>query len=117
MSKMVSDDVRSAIAVSGAFVAGGDRRRHVMLRAGRRIIPAPIRHWLWAKRHGIEYALPVLWVRFGTLRRVTPVSRDYGYDRGLPIDRHYIETFLSSHQMDICERVLEIGDNTYTRRF
>src|SRR5690242_6820169 len=83
----------------------------------RRSLPTPIRHWLWDNRHGIDYALPVLWVRFGTLRRVTPVSRDYGYDRGLPVDRHYIETFLSSLQMDICGRVLEIGDNTYTRRF
>jgi SAM-dependent methyltransferase len=48
---------------------------------------------------------------------VTPLSRNYGYDRGLPIDRYYIEKFLSDHQIDIRGRVLEIGDNTYTRRF
>ena len=88
-----------------------------MLQAARRFVPSPVRHWLWAKRHGIDYTLPVLWVRFGTLRRVTPLSRDYGYDRGLPVDRHYIETFLSDHQMDIRGRVLEIGDNIYTVRF
>ena len=117
MSKMGSGNVRSGVPVSCACVVAGDRGRHVLLRAARRIIPAPIRHWLWAKRHGIEYALPVIWVRFGTLRRVTPVSRDYGYDHGLPVDRHYIERFLSAHQMDICGRVLEIGENTYTCRF
>jgi SAM-dependent methyltransferase len=56
-------------------------------------------------------------VEFGSLRRVTPISRDWGWDRGLPLDRYYIETFLSGHREDIRGRVLEIGDNTYTRRF
>jgi glycosyltransferase involved in cell wall biosynthesis/SAM-dependent methyltransferase len=56
-------------------------------------------------------------VQFGNLRRVTPISREWGYDRGLPIDRHYIETWLGSKAWDIRGRVLEIGDSTYTRRF
>jgi glycosyltransferase involved in cell wall biosynthesis/peptidoglycan/xylan/chitin deacetylase (PgdA/CDA1 family)/SAM-dependent methyltransferase len=56
-------------------------------------------------------------VRFGSLRRVTPVSRDFGYDRGRPIDRYYIENFLGHHREDVRGRVLEIGENTYTRRF
>jgi SAM-dependent methyltransferase len=93
------------------------RGSDVVAQVARRTLPAPLRHWLWAKRKGIDYRLPVLWVRFGSLRRVTPLSRDYGYDRGLPIDRYYIEKFLSDHQVDIRGCVLEIGDNTYTRRF
>jgi SAM-dependent methyltransferase len=56
-------------------------------------------------------------VRFGDLRRVTPISRAFGYERGLPIDRYYIERFLSTHAGDITGRVLEIGDDRYTRRF
>jgi glycosyltransferase involved in cell wall biosynthesis/SAM-dependent methyltransferase len=56
-------------------------------------------------------------VQFGTLRRVTPVSRMWGYDRGLPIDRYYIEAFLARQAGDIRGRVLEIEDSTYTRRF
>jgi SAM-dependent methyltransferase len=56
-------------------------------------------------------------VDFGNLRRVQPVSREFGYDRGLPIDRYYIEKFLAAHQQDICGRVLEIGDDSYTRHF
>jgi SAM-dependent methyltransferase len=56
-------------------------------------------------------------VRWGTLRRVTPVSRIFGFDRGQPIDRYYIEQFLQQHQQDIQGRVLEIGDATYTHRF
>jgi hypothetical protein len=38
-------------------------------------------------------------------------------ERGQPIDRYYIEHFLARHAGDIHGRVLEIGDNTYTRRF
>jgi glycosyltransferase involved in cell wall biosynthesis len=56
-------------------------------------------------------------VRFGDLRRVTPISRDFGFDRGLPVDRYYIETFLGRHASEIAGRVLEVGDDSYTRRF
>jgi SAM-dependent methyltransferase len=54
---------------------------------------------------------------FSNVRRLTPVSRHFGYDRGQPIDRHYIEDFLSRHADDIHGRVLEIGDDTYTSMF
>ena len=56
-------------------------------------------------------------VRWGYLRRVTPVSRHFGFDRGLPIDRYYIEQFLSQNSSNIRGRVLEVGDNQYTRKF
>jgi SAM-dependent methyltransferase len=56
-------------------------------------------------------------VNFGDLRRLEPVSREFGFDRGLPIDRYYIEQFLLAHQSDIRGRVLEIGDDAYTRQF
>ena len=63
-------------------------------------------------------------VNFGDLRRVHPIGRDFGIDRplpgelrGLPVDRHYIEGFLERHGGDIRGRVLEIGDDGYTRRY
>lgn len=56
-------------------------------------------------------------VQWGRLRRLTPVSRVFGLDRGQPIDRYYIEAFLQRHADDIKGRVLEIGDSAYTRRF
>jgi SAM-dependent methyltransferase len=56
-------------------------------------------------------------IDFGSLRRLTPVSRDFGYERGKPIDRRYIESFLSGYASDIRGVVLEIGDDTYSRRF
>ena len=56
-------------------------------------------------------------VRFGDLRRVKPLSEWFGFDRGTPLDRVYIEEFLARHSGDIRGRALEIGDNSYTLRF
>ncbi|MFZ3234575.1 MAG: glycosyltransferase [Stellaceae bacterium] len=56
-------------------------------------------------------------VKFGDLRRLRPISSNFGFDRGKPVDRRYIEDFLSRHAEDIKGRVLEIGDNTYTRQY
>ena len=56
-------------------------------------------------------------VDWGRLRRLEPVSRHFGYDRGTPVDRWYIERFLAANSESIRGRVLEIGDDTYTRRF
>jgi hypothetical protein len=48
---------------------------------------------------------------------VKPVSRQFGLDRGTPIDRYYIETFLKANALVIQGRVLEIGDNGYTKKY
>lgn len=51
------------------------------------------------------------------LRRLTPYSRSFGFDRGKPVDRFYIEDFLARFASDVRGDVLEIGDSGYTRRF
>ena len=56
-------------------------------------------------------------IRFGSLRRVTPISRQFGFDRGKPIDRRYIESFIGQFPSDIQGAVLEIGDDYYSRAF
>ena len=56
-------------------------------------------------------------VRWGNTRRAGPFSYHYGYDRGTPVDRYYIETFLASQRPAISGDVLEIRDPGYTRRF
>ncbi len=53
----------------------------------------------------------------GSMRRLTPISSRFGFDRGLPIDRYYIEGFLKSSSRDIYGRVMEVGESTYTQRF
>jgi SAM-dependent methyltransferase len=89
----------------------------VWRRAARRTLPAGVRRWLRLQWERGEWVPPVGGVRFGSLRRLTPISREYGFDRGLPIDRYYIEAFLARHAGDVRGRVLEIKDDTYTRRF
>ena len=46
-----------------------------------------------------------------------PLSSEWGFDRGTPIDRYYIERFLERHAGDIRGRVLEVKNSDYTRRF
>ena len=56
-------------------------------------------------------------VDLGDLRRLEPISGDWGFDRGRPIDRYYIERFLEARSTAIRGRVLEIGEPLYTRMF
>jgi peptidoglycan/xylan/chitin deacetylase (PgdA/CDA1 family)/SAM-dependent methyltransferase len=58
-----------------------------------------------------------LGVDFGDLRRTSPLARDWGYGRGVPIDRYYIERFLEQHAADIRGVVLEIQEPDYTQRY
>lgn len=51
------------------------------------------------------------------VRSLSPVSRVFGFDRGRPIDRHYIEKFLRGHAPLIKGAVLEVGGLDYTRMF
>jgi peptidoglycan/xylan/chitin deacetylase (PgdA/CDA1 family)/SAM-dependent methyltransferase len=56
-------------------------------------------------------------VDWGDLRRTSPVSREWGYDRGKPVDRYYIEKFLEAHADDVQGAVLEVQEPDYTRRY
>lgn len=51
------------------------------------------------------------------LARGRPVSHRWGYDRGMPVDRYYIEQFLDEHRADVTGRVLEVKSDDYARRF
>lgn len=51
---------------------------------------------------------------WGDLRRTTPFSANYGFDRGHPICRYYIDRFLEQHAEDIRGEVLEVEDATFT---
>jgi SAM-dependent methyltransferase len=56
-------------------------------------------------------------LRWGDLRRTEPFSRQFGYDRGTPIDRVYLDDFLGRHADDVRGAVLEVGEPHYTERF
>ena len=53
----------------------------------------------------------------GILWRTSPISDTWGFDRGTPIDRYYIEQFLAAHRRDVTGKVLEVAGNDYTTRF
>ncbi len=81
-----------------------------------RMVPREVKTWYRARRRGRNGAPPVGKVRFGSLKRKTPLSR-WGFSRGQPVDRYYIELFLSACKGDVRGHVLEVGDASYTRRF
>lgn len=56
-------------------------------------------------------------VDFGDFAHTEPISTVFGFDRGTPIDRYYIERFLGENSDAITGRVLEVAERTYTRRF
>lgn len=56
-------------------------------------------------------------VDLGDLARTQPISPAFGFDRGTPIDRYYIEQFLGANEDGIRGRVLEVGEDLYSRRF
>jgi hypothetical protein len=46
-----------------------------------------------------------------------PLSDSWGFERGTPVDRFYIERFLESNSADVRGDVLEIKSSAYTERF
>lgn len=81
-----------------------------------RILPAPLVRLLPGRLRLLRP--PILGkVKLGDLASTVPVSMDFGWDRGLAIDRYYIESFLERCSSDLRGRVLEVGDATYSERF
>ena len=77
-----------------------------MLKGG---ISPTVRTWVCRIRNPRIAHLPI--------RRVTPISRRFGLDRGEPIDRHYIEKFLAENSRCVRGACLEVSNDHYTRRF
>jgi SAM-dependent methyltransferase len=83
----------------------------------RRFVPAGARRRLRPVRQAY-----VDWRRsrppkLGDLRRVTPIDSNWGFERGTPIDRAYVERFIGAHAGDIHGRVLEIAAPDYTTAY
>jgi len=83
----------------------------------RLLVPVDLRRWLKFKFRGEKYVPPLGAVRFGDLRRLTPICRAFGEGRGVAVDRVYVEDFLARNRADIRGKVLEIGEPVYTKRF
>jgi hypothetical protein len=108
-------DLRDALAAALVrFDKRQSRSRRRAAKLSRALLPARVRHRIHT---ALQRTPPPGAVRMGSLRRVTPLSPDFGFDRGQPVDRFYIETFLASNAELIAGRVLEVGDPEYTQRF
>jgi SAM-dependent methyltransferase len=82
------------------------------------VLPAEMRHRLWiVSQQGLLCWPAVGQVKPESLWRLKPISKIYGLDRGQPIDRYYIERFLTVYASDVKGHVLEIADDVYTRKF
>ena len=111
---LVGDAVRGELRSFSLRSRVLEQARHL----ARATLPAPLRSWAGAHIPGLAGSPGAGPVRFGSLRRLTPVSRRFGWDRGgLPIDRYYIERFLGERAPDIAGHVLEVRDDAYTRKF
>lgn len=98
-------------ALIGGFAAGVRRRLRERMDHRSLYAIGRLRHWLGRR------PLPLGAVALGDLARTHPISDQFGFDRGLPIDRYYIDRFLDANRDAVAGRVLEIGDETYTRQF
>lgn len=92
--------------------------RERVIGAAKAIFPPRLRSWVVKQQrlHRLQWPRAGS-VDFGGLRRTTPVSPIFGMDRGMPIDRYYIEQFLRRHAADIQGRGLELGDAYYLTKF
>ncbi|MBS0028791.1 methyltransferase domain-containing protein [Chitinophaga sp. 22321] len=61
-----------------------------------------------------EVISPVSW---NNLRKLQPVSTTFGWDRGTPVDRHYIAAFLDTYRADVRGHVLEIAESSYSKKY
>lgn len=80
-------------------------------------LPDRLLKWLHHAGFYKQYTPPPGRIEVGDFNRLKPFSADFGFDRGGPIDRFYIEDFLTENAHRVRGKVLEIGDNEYTIRY
>lgn len=83
----------------------------------KQVLPSPSHHWLKSQWQTYKHHFPFGTLKLGDLSDVKPVNSGWGFERGQPIDRYYIENFLANQCDDIYGRVLAIGDDYYTQKF
>jgi hypothetical protein len=89
------------------------RRSHLAVRPVPRLVRRALARW--GRR--LTARPRVGGVDFGDLRQLTPISDDWGFDRGEPIDRFYIRDFMQRYSADVRGRVLEVASNSMTKKY
>lgn len=98
-------------------MAGTSLRDRAILVA-KRVLPPGARNAVVRLQRGLRLQWPPRGtVRFGSFRRLTPISPIFAIDRGLPIERYYIERFLEARRDDVRGVAMEFGDTFYLDKF
>jgi SAM-dependent methyltransferase len=82
-----------------------------------RLLPEPVRKFAVLNVGRANRSLPGLRVDWGDIARRAPFSQVYGWDRGLPVDRHYIEQFMRANEGLIAGDVLEVRSALYSEKY
>jgi glycosyltransferase involved in cell wall biosynthesis len=106
----IADAVRASPTLTARLLA---------LRGARRLKGALPPGVIFTLKHlvGQRPSPPLGRVRLWDFDRTNPISPDFGFDRGTPVDRYYVEAFLAAHSGDIRGHALEVGDASYCRQF
>jgi SAM-dependent methyltransferase len=86
-------------------------------RIAKHTLPSDLWNWLSTRKQIYQHRPPLGLVRWGELRRTQPLNEGWGFERGQPIDRYYIENFLARQSADIRGKALGIGDDVYLQQF
>jgi glycosyltransferase involved in cell wall biosynthesis len=96
------------------YVLGSLHRYTTFLK---RHLPRPVLSALHKMGLVNQFLPPIGQIAYGDFNRLTPLCANFGFTRGGAIDRYYVENFLRAESACIKDRVLEIGDNSYTLHF
>lgn len=66
---------------------------------------------MWLERDHVDASF------ITNLAPIEPLNRKFGFSRGTPVDRFYMESWLENNKELIRGDVLEIAEDTYTKRF
>lgn len=80
-------------------------------------LPVIVKRQLYNFKIKKRFVPPIGNVSLGDFKRTEPFSKEFGFDRGGPVDRYYIENFFQQESGSIVGRVMEIGDNSYTLQY
>jgi SAM-dependent methyltransferase len=82
-----------------------------------RLLPRGVRARIRGRLDSPRLRRRVRPVRWGNLRRIEPFSVRYGFDRGTPVDRYYLEAFFRDRGSEIAGTVLEVKNPEFSGRY
>ena len=85
----------------------------MLLDSSRTVVPSRVKR---LARKGLR-KLNTVQARMRLVAGIRPISEHGGWDRGTPINRYYLEQFLSEFSCDISGHCLEFQSDLYTSRF